>query len=103
MADLKNSISAGNVRLWSQDLLQFYPNGSVLKYGPNAADIYNTDTYPLVTTLTTTRPADSTHKMAAASAAQDAYDYAYANDLTIQALIGQIEDIMAVMFLVQQQ
>ena len=87
MADFKNTITAGNAKIWTNDLLMFYPDGDVLKYGPSASDIYNTSSYPLVTSLTTTRPADATHKMASASAAQDAYDYAYSNELQIISIL----------------
>ena len=78
MADLKNTITAGNSKLWSDDLLQFYPNGSSLKFGPNAADVYNTDTYPLVTEFTDTM-LDGEFKILSGTAGQILYDIATEN------------------------
>jgi len=76
MADLKNTITAGNARLWSDDLLQFYPNGSILKYGPNAADVYNTDTYPLIQTFSTTPTSNDAFTITSGNAGQQLYDLA---------------------------
>jgi len=85
MADLKNTITAGNARLWSDDLLQFYPNGSSLKYGPNAADVYNTDTYPLVTEFTDTM-LDGEFKILSGAAGQLLYDIATDNKEKLELL-----------------
>ena len=79
MADLKNTITAGNSRLWAQDLLQFYPNGIELKYGPNASDIYNTDTYPLVHSFTDTHVDAANHMLTSAEGGQFLYDMAKNN------------------------
>jgi len=76
MADLKNTITAGNARLWSDDLLQFYPNGSSLKYGPNAADVYNTDTYPLIQTFSGTPTNNDDYTITSGNAGQQLYDLA---------------------------
>ena len=91
MADLKNTITAGNARLWSDDLLQFYPNGSVLKYGPNAADIYNTDTYPLVNTFTSTIT-DGDHKIISGTGGQFLYDLTFSIQESLNTTIkGKIK------------
>ena len=74
MADLKNTITAGNARLWSDDLLQFYPNGSILKYGPNAADVYNTDTYPLIQTFSNTPAPNDNFTITSGNAGQQLFN-----------------------------
>ena len=75
MADLKNTITAGNTKLWNFDLLPFYPNGTSLKYGPNASDVYTADNYPLVNTFNETHVPDDEFTIVSGEGGQFLWDY----------------------------